>query len=332
MPALSATINTHSFAVAQDETLLEAGERHALSMPFACRGGTCGTCRATLVSGQVAMPPTSEICLTQAQVEAGEILLCVARPVNDVEIICPDVRPASAGDGPRAFTVTACERPAVDVLILRLQSADGLPVDYAPGQFVNILSEREGSRSYSIATPRSPTGIIDLHVRLKPDGQFTPWLFSCAAPGMALTLTPAFGRFQIDESDTGARLFVASGTGFAPVRAMLEDLFRRRDKLPKWLYWGGRRPADLYQDAIARRWTKLYPEFRYVPVISDAHGNDVWSGRDGLVHRAALADHPDMSGMAVYACGLPQMVDACRTDFVCEAGLDITRFHADSFA
>lgn len=328
---MRATVNGHQFDVDPGETLVEAGRRSGLAMPYSCLRGDCGTCLARLEHGEVDMPPLSEMCLNAGAVADRQILMCVARPLGDVVVANADVRPTEPGDEPRPFVITKREQPAPDVLVLNLAAVDKMPVRYRPGQFVNVLTEAFGARSYSIARPSAPTGLIELHIRLKPDGQFTPWLFENGQSGTELIIEKPSGRFYCDIADQGPRVFVASGTGFAPIKAILEDLFKQRDPAPKWLYWGGRRPSDLYQDKLARNWTKLYPNFRYIPVVSDALAEDEWTGRRGFVHQAVSEDHTDMTHYNVYACGLPLMVDAARRDFSLFAGLRPHRFHADAF-
>lgn len=328
---MNSSINGHFVDVRPGESVLDAGLRAGLVMPYSCRRGSCGTCVARIAEGRVQMPPANELCLSAAAIASGEILMCVARPETAVVIDCPGVRPAEAGDGPRSFVITKLERVTPDVLIMTMAADDGLPVRYVPGQFVNIQTRDFGSRSYSLARPYAPTGLIELHVRMKPGGSFTPWLFKKAQVGDRFVVDQPTGRFQCDKSVPGKRIFVASGTGFAPVKAMLEDLFKTGDRQPKWLYWGGRRPQDIYMDKLARDWTKLHPSFHYVPVVSNALADDEWAGRKGLVHLAALQDHLDMTEANVYACGLPLMVDAARDDFVRLGKLDPDRFHADTF-
>jgi CDP-4-dehydro-6-deoxyglucose reductase, E3 len=309
-----AAINDIRIEVNIGETLIEAGKRAGLNMPYACLRGTCGTCQATLLRGDVDMPPVADICLNASDVLNGAILMCVCKPKSDVSLACDAVRPLEAGEGPRKYTIQRLEQLTGDVMIVTLVADDGLPVRYIPGQFMNIQTPSFGSRSYSLARPSSPTGQVEFHIRLTTGGAFTTWIFEHASVGDM------------------PRIFVASGTGFAPIRAILENLFKRKDSEPKWLYWGGRRPQDIYMDKLARNWTKLYPSFRYIPVVSDPLPEDKWSGATGLVHKTALAGHGDMSAMQVYACGVSVMVDACREDFIKQAGLNRQHFHADSFA
>jgi CDP-4-dehydro-6-deoxyglucose reductase len=126
-------------------------------------------------------------------------------------------------------------------------------------------------------------------------------------------------------------VFVASGTGFAPIKAILEYAFNKGLTRPMVLYWGGRRPKDLYMNELALQWAAEHPAFRYVPVISEALPEDGWAGRKGFVHRAAMEDFPDLSAHQVYACGVPVMVDSARRDFVQQCRLPELEFYADSF-
>lgn len=328
---MEVTINGLKFPIGKGETVIEAGRRAGLNMPYSCIRGTCGTCRAQLISGDVDMPPTSEICLNANELANNAILMCVCKPKSDVIIACDAVRQMEAGDGPRDFTIQRLERITDDVMIVALAADDELPVRYTPGQFMNIQTEKFGSRSYSLARPTATTGEVEFHIRLKTGGAFTTWLFKQAEIGEKLIIEQPTGRFSCNVEKIMPRIFVASGTGFAPIRAILENLFKLKDNQPKWLYWGGRRPQDLYMDKLASNWTKLYPSFRYIPVISEPLLEDGWTGREGFVHKAALNDHADMSKVQVYACGVPVMVDACRKDFVEYAGLDPQNFYADSF-
>jgi CDP-4-dehydro-6-deoxyglucose reductase len=138
------------------------------------------------------------------------------------------------------------------------------------------------------------------------------------------------GSFFLREADKPI-LFVASGTGFAPIKSIVEDAFRKGIERPMSLYWGARRPKDLYLSELPETWAAEHPNFRYVPVISDALPEDGWTGRTGFVHRAVMDDFADLSGYQVYACGVPVMVDAARRDFTHERKLPIDEFYADSF-
>ena len=137
------------------------------------------------------------------------------------------------------------------------------------------------------------------------------------------------GTFYLREDSAKPIVMVASGTGFAPIKAMCEAAIEKGMKRPVSLYWGCRARRDLYMLDIPSAWE--HPNFRFVPVLSDPTPECRWSGRIGFVHRAVMEDFPDLSGHQVYACGAPVMVDAARADFSAECKLPDEEFFADSF-
>jgi CDP-4-dehydro-6-deoxyglucose reductase len=125
-------------------------------------------------------------------------------------------------------------------------------------------------------------------------------------------------------------LLLASGTGFAPIKAIIEQLQNQRSSRSATLYWGARRPQDLYLDAWIRTKLMEMPNLRYIPVVSDALPEDHWRGRTGFVHLAVLQDLADLAGYQVYACGAPVVVDSARADYL-RCGLPEHEFFADAF-
>ena len=139
------------------------------------------------------------------------------------------------------------------------------------------------------------------------------------------------GTFFLREESEKPMVLVASGTGFAPIKSLIEESLSKGIKRPMTLYWGGRRPKDLYMNALCEQWAAEHPHIKYVPVISDALPEDNWSGRTGFVHRAVMADFPDLSGHQVYACGVPIMVNSAQKDFITHCKLPEAEFFCDSF-
>jgi CDP-4-dehydro-6-deoxyglucose reductase len=126
-------------------------------------------------------------------------------------------------------------------------------------------------------------------------------------------------------------VLLASGTGFAPVKAMLEHLRAQGAKRSVAVYWGCRSRTDLYLDDWMRAEADAMPNVSYVPVLSEPKPDDGWQGRTGFVHEAVMADLPDLSGHQVYACGVPVMVSAARGAFTARCGLPPEAFFADAF-
>lgn len=223
--------------------------------------------------------------------------------------------------------ITGIERPAADVAVISLATEPLL--DYRPGQYLDVLLENGERRSYSMASLPGEAG-LELHIRHMPGGLFTDRVFGGLASGDTLRIEGPAGSFTLSEFGMPA-ILLASGTGFAPIKAMVAAnaaLFRPR---AMHLYWGGRRRSDLYMDTLCRRWAEQYPWLTYVPVLSDLAPEDGWMGRTGFVHRAVMEDFPDLSGHEVYACGAPQMVEAARADFVQACRLPADNYYADAF-
>ncbi len=293
------------------ETLLEAGLREGLPMPFDCRSGGCGECKGDLLGGEVRMRPWQDKVLTPAEIAAGKTLFCCAEPVGDVEVAYVPV--AGAPPAPlRQYgaRVSAMERLAPDVMKVLLRVEDGGALRWHAGQYVDVLLENRQKRSFSFATAPGGGDTIELHVRLIPGGLFTPRVFTSMKAGDFLRFEGPLGSFHLREEGARPILFVAGSTGFAPVKSMLEHAFATGLARPMVLYWGVRHREDLYAAQLCERWAREHAGFTFVPVLSQPRPEDRWTGRTGLVHEAILADYPDLSSHQVYACGSVQMVEA----------------------
>ena len=322
----------HAYTVAPGATVLDAGLAAGLNMPYSCRAGNCKTCRGRIVEGAVDHGGAHGAYLTEDQKAAGFALLCKAKPLSDLvidvdELVLEQIKPRLM-----PCRVKRIDRPADDVAVLHLRLPMNENLMFAAGQFVDFQLDGGATRSYSIANAPSSEGVIDLelHVRHTPGGLFTDRVFSTLKAGELLRLRAPLGTFYLREESAKPIVLLASGTGFAPIKAMVAYALRRKIARPIALYWGARRRADLYMDDVARGWA-AQAALTYVPVLSDAAPEDGWSGRAGFVHCAVMHDFPDLSGHQVYACGAPAMVEAARADFTRECGLPEDEFFADSF-
>jgi CDP-4-dehydro-6-deoxyglucose reductase, E3 len=293
--------------VREGETLLDAGLRQGVPLPFECRNGACGTCLCTVAHGTVAHRPYQPGALPAALRAQGKALLCCAVPLQDVAVEvdawaeAPPVREYEA-------KVVRMERLAEDVMRLWLALPRGERLAFAAGQYLNVLLEDGQRRAFSFANPPHDDTLIELHVRRIPGGRFTGHVFEQLHTGDTLRIEGPLGRFRLTASERPI-LFVAGATGFAPVKSIVEDAFHRGIGRPMRLYWGVRRPPELYLLARAQQWERDHPNFRVVPVVSEPAPQDHWTGRIGLVHAAMLADFPDLAGVEVYVCGSVGMVD-----------------------
>jgi CDP-4-dehydro-6-deoxyglucose reductase len=227
------------------------------------------------------------------------------------------------------------EKKSHDVMSVVMQLPATDVMQFHAGQYVEFLLRDGARRSYSMANaphtldPAAPK--VELHIRHMPGGKFTDVVFSTMKEKDILRIEGPYGSFYLREDSQAPIILLASGTGFAPIKAIIEHMQHKGITRPATLYWGGRRPADLYMSDWVESQVKAMPNLSYVPVVSDALPEDAWTGRTGFVHQAVLQDHPQLSNFQVYACGAPIVVDSARADYVGKAGLPDEAFFADSF-
>jgi CDP-4-dehydro-6-deoxyglucose reductase, E3 len=323
------------FDVARDEAILPAAIRQGIGLPYGCRDGACGSCKCKLLEGRVLHGAHQLKALSPAEEEAGFVLTCCATPQTDCVLEARTV--PAAGEYPvlkLPCRVLNLERPAPDVAVVRLQLPANQNLQYRAGQYVEFLLQGGARRSYSMANAPHTLGsppVIELHIRHMPGGLFTDHVFGAMKERDILRIEGPYGSFFLREDSDKPLVLLASGTGFAPVKALIEHLRHKAITRPAVLYWGARRRADLYMHAWAEQAAAEMPNLRYVPVLSEPAPEDAWTGRSGFVHAAVMADLPDLSGHQVYACGAPVMVDSAERDFVQHCGLPAEEFYADSF-
>jgi CDP-4-dehydro-6-deoxyglucose reductase len=324
-----------SFTVEDDEAILAAAIRQGIGLPYGCRDGACGSCKSRLLEGRVVHRVHQEKALSAAEEAQGLILTCCATAQTDCVVEARSV--PGAGQYPvlkLPTRVLGIERAARDVTILKLQLPANQNLQYRAGQYVEFILRDGARRSYSMANAPSNLGsppTIELHIRHMPGGKFTDHVFGAMKEKDILRMEGPFGSFFLREDSDKPVVLLASGTGFAPIKALIEHMQAKDITRPAVLYWGCRRKADLYQHAWVEQTMANFPSLQYVPVLSEPTPEDAWKGRTGLVHQAVMADLPDLSGHQVYACGVPVMVDAAQRDFTAQCALPPEEFYADSF-
>lgn len=326
----------HHFEVNDDETVLSAALRSGIGLPYGCKNGACGSCKGRVVEGSVRHDPHQASALSPEEETRGLALFCSAHPQSDLVIEVREVR--GIGEIPikkLPARVASLTRAAPDVAIVKLQLPAAERLQYLPGQYVEILLKDGRRRAYSMAGAPGLVDQIELHIRHMPGGVFSDHVFGAGATQMKerdiLRFEGPLGSFFLRDDSTKPIVMVASGTGFAPIKAIVEYAVLKAIDRPITLYWGGRRPHDLYLDELARGWENALPSFRYVPVVSDAQADDAWKGRTGFVHRAVMEDFDDLSGHQVYACGAPVVINAARCEYTAERALPEEEFYADAF-
>lgn len=327
-----------TFSVEADETVLEAALRQSINLPYGCKNGACGSCKGRLLTGKITHGDHSQSALSPADETAGATLLCCAHPQTDLLIEVREVQ--GGGDIPVRKVpcrINTIKFASDDVAILQLQLPASERFQFLAGQYLEFLLKDNKRRAYSIASAPHEEGPVELHIRHLPGGLFTDPLFGQTADGKQikekdiLRFEGPLGSFFLREDSKKPIIFLASGTGFAPIKAMLTSIQNKKIDREIHFYWGGRRPKDLYMDSLCQEFTHTIPGFHYIPVISEALPEDGWQGRTGFVHRAVMHDFSDLSSYQVYACGAPIVIAAARTDFVKECRLPEEEFFADSF-
>ncbi len=324
-----------TFSAQPDEAMLAAGIRQGIGLPYGCKDGACGSCKCKLVSGNVVHGAHQSRALSADEEAAGYVLTCCGVAQSDVVIESRQVTEIGAFPIKKMpVRVSALERASHDVMVLRLQLPASDAFQYHAGQYVEFLLRDGDRRSYSMANAphtQSAQPSLELHVRHMPGGKFTDHVFGAMKEKDILRIEGPYGSFFLREDSTKPMVLLASGTGFAPIKAIIEHMQFKGITRDASLYWGGRRPADLYQSAWIEAKLAEMPNLRYVPVVSNALPDDAWIGRTGFVHEAVLQDFPDLSGHEVYACGAPIVIDSAKRDYMAHAGLPEEAFFADSF-
>ena len=315
-----------------DDTVLTAALRAGVGLPYGCKNGACGSCKGRLLAGTVVHGAHQVKALPAAEEDAGRALFCCARPLSDLVIEVREV--LGVGDFPvkkMPARVARMERMTDDVMVIWMQLPATEKLQYRAGQYVEFILKDGRRRSYSLAHAPHVDEKLSLHIRHMPGGVFTDLVFAGMKERDILRFEGPLGTFFLREDSDKPIVLLASGTGFAPVKAIIEQAVHARSGRAMTLYWGGRRPADLYMQALCNEWARTIPGFTFVPVVSQALPEDGWQGRTGFVHEAVIADFPDLSGHQVYACGAPVVVDSARLDFVALCKLPEAEFHADAF-
>lgn len=321
---------TNPVLVRVGETLLNAGLRADVPLPYECRNGGCGLCLCTVVHGQVDHGLYQRAALPDTERAQGKALMCCATPLSDLEIEVEGM----LGQAPQQVQrwegrVEGLERLSPDVMRVHLSLPPGQHLVFTAGQYINFVLDDGQRRAFSFANAPQAQGPIEIHVRLIPGGRFTTHVFEQLKLGDMLPFEGPFGHFVLRPGNSPI-IFVAGATGFAPIKSIVEDAFARNVRRPMWLYWGVRTSGDLYMRELAESWQREHPDFHFVPVISEASIGDGWQGRRGLVHEAILQDFLNLTGHEVYVCGSVRMVENAVPAFLAQ-GLSDDACFSDAF-
>lgn len=317
----------HLFDVEDGETVLAAALRQGVGLPYGCRNGTCGSCSATLIEGEVDYPSGRTDALEGQR--ADTCLLCQAVPRGDLVVQVAEIETVAELEvRTLPCRVAAKEQLSHDVVRLWLKLPEQQRLQFRAGQYLDFILRNGRRRAFSIANAPHDDALIELHVRHVPGGEFTDYVFQSMQERTILRIQAPLGTFVLREDSDRPILMIGGGTGFAPLKGMIEHAFHAGIERPIHLYWGVRARRDLYLPELPEKWSREHPSFRFVPVLSEPDPD--WSGRRGFVHEAVVADHPDMSGFDVYMSGPPVMVETGRRAFE-DGGLTMDHMFSDAF-
>ncbi len=317
--------------VLEGETVLEAGLRRGLNLPHSCRSGSCMACVATATSGEVFYRHGPPLGLSEPERKAGKLLMCQAEAKSDLEIETMLVSDAGVAPLQRLpCRVEKMQKLSHDVMAIWIRLPPIGPLQFRAGQYLDFLMPDGDHRSFSMANPPHDAELLELHVRMVPNGAFSKFVFVELKPRQLLRMMGPLGNFYVRGESRRPLMMIAGGTGIAPIQSMLLDLLHHRDPRPIVLYWGVRAKRDLYRHELMQTLARQHPALTYVPVLSAPGRHDDWAGRTGLVHAAALQDHTDFGAFDVYLSGPPPMIDAARDAFA-PRGLREERLYFDAF-
>ncbi|MES9881893.1 MAG: CDP-6-deoxy-delta-3,4-glucoseen reductase [Sedimenticola sp.] len=316
----------HEFTAEPNEAILDAAEHQGVSLPYGCRNGVCGNCSGTLVAGSIAYPDeggaivdsAGESCLTCQAIADSDIVIHV-KEVESIKEIKIRTLPTK---------VERLEQLTGDVMRLYLSLPEGQRMPFLAGQYLDFIMDDGHRRAFSMANAPHNDTVIELHIRHIDGGKFTGHVFSSMKVGDIQTIQAPMGGFYLREESERPLIFMAGGTGFAPLKAIIEHAIHTGLNRPVHLYWGVRSSSDLYLNDLAQSWADSLKGFSYTPVLSEPEAG--WSGTTGWVHEAVVADHPEMSRFDLYMSGPPPMVFAGKRAFI-DAGILEENIYSDVF-
>jgi len=321
-------VSGKSFQSNGEVSVLDGALSYGLNFPYGCQNGFCGKCKAVILNGEIEYDGEIPSAITEEEVEANMALLCQCKAKSDL-YIAVDELDALANIEVRSIPCRVEEINHLnhDVIQILLKIPGAQSLQYLAGQYLDLEHSDFEPRAFSIANAPVNSNLIELHVRLVEDGKFTNYIFNSLAEKTILRIEGPKGDFFLREESEGPIIMIAGGTGFGPIKAIIEHLVAINSESVVYLYWGVRDEEDIYSK-LPSEWAEKSPKIQFVPVLSEASG--VWQGERGFVHESVMRDFADLSDYEVYACGPPVMVKAAAKGFL-EQGLSKKNFFSDAF-
>jgi CDP-4-dehydro-6-deoxyglucose reductase len=320
----------HVYDAKAYETVLESAIEAGFNIPYGCRNGACGSCKGTILSGEVDYGDYARSALSEDEKEQGKALFCCARPLSDLTIECREIIVGTIPPRILPARVEGKKQLSHDVMALYLKLPSSEHLQFLAGQYIEFLLKDGKRRAFSLANAPHADNLLEFHLRLIPGGVFTEYVFNEMPDKAIMRFEGPFGSFYYRDNSQKPMIMVAGGTGFAPIKGIVEHMLHHNIKRDIVIYWGARALEDLYMPELPQAWAEQYEHIKFIPVLSDAKPEDQWQGRTGLVHQAVLDDMHDLSDFEVYCCGAPAMVEVAHASFQ-QAGLPEDAFYSDAF-
>ncbi len=321
----------HTFTVEENEFILDAALRQGIAFPYQCKTGSCATCLGNVTSGKVHYPDGLPLTIMEHEHEQGKAVFCVSVAKSDLELKVNEIDSSSDVQiKTLPARVNSLKRLADDVMEMTLKLPASESMNFYAGQYLEFIMRDKSRRAFSIANSPSNEEYLELHLRQVPDGIFTNHVFDSMKEKAMVRIEGPFGNFYIRDTSNRPLIMIAGGTGFAPIKSILEKLIEEGDTRPVEIYWGARAKADLYRNDLPEKWALQFEHINYIPVLSEAKDEDNWEGRTGFVHEAVVEDISDISHYDIYMAGPPIMINSAKAKFS-EQGLPVDQLYSDSF-
>jgi CDP-4-dehydro-6-deoxyglucose reductase len=321
-------VSGKTFSVDSDETILDGAISHGVNFPYGCQKGFCGQCKATIIEGEVGYEAEIPNGITIQEINDGMALLCQCKAKTDIKLVVSELNSVADIQLKKLpCRVDSINKLSDDVVQLFLKIPGSESLQYLAGQYIDLIHSDYGPRAFSIANAPVNSSTIELHVRIIDDGKFTNYILNELEEKSLLKVEGPKGNFYFREDSEKPAILVAGGTGFAPIKSIVEHMLETGNDREVFIYWGVRDEPDIYMN-VAEIWSLNNKNIHFVYVLSEP--NPKWSGRVGYVHKSVLEDFEDLSGYDVYACGPPIMIESVANTFV-NNGMKKDNFYSDSF-
>ncbi len=314
------------FHVKPSQTILEGAIASGITLPYGCQDGACGSCKGKVISGKYFLNEYQSSALTDSDIKAGNTLYCKSMAQEDL-VIEPNIPEVYDQYSPKVLPVKveSLTRLNHDVMQMFLKLPAKETFRFKAGQYIEFIMGDGSRRAFSMANAPLDS-MIELHLRLIEGGKFTSFVFNEMKEKSIHRIEGPIGQFYLRDSEKPI-IFIAGGTGFAPIKSIIEDMIANKNKRKIYLYRGVRSEKDFYMNELVNDWIKKLEGLTYIPVVEDGLSEDA---RSGYVHHAVLEDFKNLNDIQVYCCGAPGLVENAFKDLT-KSGLPDDQFFADAF-